>query len=128
MADAPRDKRHDSMFGAPDRLAATPLVVRREDKRFAKLRVLTYPLHDWGTFYGPIGPDPGRALAAAHDGARVAHAASRRSRSAGDEAHDRLGHVRLHPKRTPWRHSGSCPMELSDVPDSNKSRPGFGRR
>ena len=26
------------------------------------VRVLTYPLHDWGSFYGPIGPDPGETL------------------------------------------------------------------
>ena len=42
-----------------------PLVVRKERKRFADVRVLTYPLHDWGTFYGPIGPDPAAALEAA---------------------------------------------------------------
>jgi len=35
-----------------------PLVVRTEKARVGRLRVLTYPLHDWGTFYGPIGPNP----------------------------------------------------------------------
>ncbi|NIL98351.1 MAG: GNAT family N-acetyltransferase [Planctomycetales bacterium] len=39
-------------------LGIVPLVVRRENKRIASLRVLTYPLHDWGSFYGPIGRDP----------------------------------------------------------------------
>jgi CelD/BcsL family acetyltransferase involved in cellulose biosynthesis len=34
-----------------------PLVVRRESKRIASLRVLTYPLHDWGSFYAPVGAD-----------------------------------------------------------------------
>jgi CelD/BcsL family acetyltransferase involved in cellulose biosynthesis len=34
-----------------------PLVVRQESKRIASLRVLTYPLHDWGSFYGPIAAD-----------------------------------------------------------------------
>jgi hypothetical protein len=29
------------------------------------MRVLTFPLHDWGAFYGPIGPDGGDTLAAA---------------------------------------------------------------
>lgn len=41
-----------------------PLVVRTEKTRVGRLRVLTYPLHDWGTFYGPIGPDPTSTLAA----------------------------------------------------------------
>ncbi len=41
-----------------------PLVVRTESTRIGRLRVLTYPLHDWGTFYGPIGPDPGMILRA----------------------------------------------------------------
>ena len=36
-----------------------PLVVRRETKFVAgQCRKLTYPLNDWGSFYGPIGPDP----------------------------------------------------------------------
>jgi len=39
-----------------------PLVVRTESTRVGPLRVLTYPLHDWGTFYGPIGPAPSAAL------------------------------------------------------------------
>jgi len=42
-----------------------PLVVRREKTRAGTLRFLTYPLHDWGSFFGPIGPQPERALAAA---------------------------------------------------------------
>ncbi len=33
-----------------------PLVVRPEATRVGRLRVLTYPLHDWASFYGPIGP------------------------------------------------------------------------
>jgi CelD/BcsL family acetyltransferase involved in cellulose biosynthesis len=41
-----------------------PLVVRREPTRVGRLRVLTYPLHDWGSFYGPVGPEPGLTLAA----------------------------------------------------------------
>lgn len=35
-----------------------PLVIRREPSRVGPVRTLTYPLHDWGTFYGPIGPRP----------------------------------------------------------------------
>ena len=34
-----------------------PLVVLREKTRVGWVRVLTYPLHDWGTYYGPIGPN-----------------------------------------------------------------------
>jgi CelD/BcsL family acetyltransferase involved in cellulose biosynthesis len=41
-----------------------PLVVQRERTRVGSVRVLTYPLHDWGSFYGPIGPDPGATLSA----------------------------------------------------------------
>ena len=33
---------------------------RRQD--VGKLRVLTFPLHDWGSFYGPIGPDATQTL------------------------------------------------------------------
>jgi CelD/BcsL family acetyltransferase involved in cellulose biosynthesis len=64
-------------FGAEQRLRAlivceggqptgiVPLVVRRERTKVGTLRFLTYPLHGWGSFYGPIGPDPARTLAAA---------------------------------------------------------------
>ena len=39
-----------------------PLVVRNERTRFGTLRYLTYPLDHWGSFYGPIGPNPGSTL------------------------------------------------------------------
>lgn len=42
-----------------------PLTVIGEATRIGRVKVLTYPLHDWGSFYGPIGADPGGALAAA---------------------------------------------------------------
>ncbi len=41
-----------------------PLVVYPETTRVGRLRVLSYPLHDWGSFYGPIGPDPAGVLRA----------------------------------------------------------------
>ena len=41
-----------------------PLVVRREPSRAGRLRVLTYPLHDWGSFYGPLGSNPTATLVA----------------------------------------------------------------
>ena len=43
-------------------LGILPLAVRRERTRVGTVRVLTYPLHDWGSFYGPIGPEPGLTL------------------------------------------------------------------
>ncbi len=41
-----------------------PLVVYSEGTRVGRLRVLSYPLHDWGSFYGPIGPNPADTLRA----------------------------------------------------------------
>jgi CelD/BcsL family acetyltransferase involved in cellulose biosynthesis len=41
-----------------------PLVVARQKTRLGPLRVLTYPLHGWGSFYGPIGEDAHGMLAA----------------------------------------------------------------
>jgi CelD/BcsL family acetyltransferase involved in cellulose biosynthesis len=35
-----------------------PLTVIREQTRVGLVRVLTYPLHDWASFFGPIGPNP----------------------------------------------------------------------
>jgi CelD/BcsL family acetyltransferase involved in cellulose biosynthesis len=43
-------------------LGILPLVVRTERTKVGSVRVLTYPLHDWGTFYGPIGPNPTATL------------------------------------------------------------------
>ena len=43
-------------------LGILPLVVQRERTRVGRVRTLTYPLHDWGTFYGPIGPNPTATL------------------------------------------------------------------
>jgi CelD/BcsL family acetyltransferase involved in cellulose biosynthesis len=45
-------------------LGILPLVVRTEPTRVGRLRVLTYPLHDWATFYSPIGPNPTATLVA----------------------------------------------------------------
>ena len=35
-----------------------PFTVRMEKFRLGHLRVLSFPLDDWGTFYGPLGEDP----------------------------------------------------------------------
>ena len=53
------------LIGPPDcPEGILPLVVYREGTRVGPLRVLSYPLHDWGSFYGPIGPNPAGTLAA----------------------------------------------------------------
>ncbi len=41
-----------------------PLTVVRERTRLGTVRVLTYPLDGWGTFFGPIGPDLAATLLA----------------------------------------------------------------
>jgi CelD/BcsL family acetyltransferase involved in cellulose biosynthesis len=38
--------------------------VRRERSRLGAVRILGFPLHDWGSFYGPIGPNPAEILTA----------------------------------------------------------------
>jgi len=45
-------------------LGILPLAVRTEATRIGSIRVLTYPLHNWGTFYGPLGPNPTATLTA----------------------------------------------------------------
>jgi CelD/BcsL family acetyltransferase involved in cellulose biosynthesis len=50
-------------LGSP--LGIVPLVVRREPTRVGWLRVITYPLHDWSTYYGPLGPHRTATLTAA---------------------------------------------------------------
>ena len=35
-----------------------PLAVVGESTWVGRMRTLTYPLHNWASFYGPIGPDP----------------------------------------------------------------------
>jgi CelD/BcsL family acetyltransferase involved in cellulose biosynthesis len=46
-------------------IGIVPLTVIRERTRLGDLRVLTFPLHDWGWFYGPIGPNPAATLTSA---------------------------------------------------------------
>ncbi|MDP6443607.1 MAG: GNAT family N-acetyltransferase [Pirellulaceae bacterium] len=47
-----------------DLVGVMPLTVRDEPTRLGSLRVLTYPLADWGTTFGPIGPNPTATLVA----------------------------------------------------------------
>lgn len=48
---------------AGETIGILPLAVRTETTRLGPIRVLGYPLDDWGTFYGPIGPNPTATLA-----------------------------------------------------------------
>jgi CelD/BcsL family acetyltransferase involved in cellulose biosynthesis len=45
-----------------DLTGVLPLVVRGEPTRVGSLRTLTFPLDQWGAWYGPIGPRPGSIL------------------------------------------------------------------
>jgi CelD/BcsL family acetyltransferase involved in cellulose biosynthesis len=52
-------------YAAGEPLGILPLCVRRERHRLSTIRVLTYPLDNWGTWYGPIGPNPAATMMAA---------------------------------------------------------------
>jgi len=43
-------------------IGIVPLCVCKEHYHVGNLRVLTYPLSDWGTWYGPIGANPSASL------------------------------------------------------------------
>jgi CelD/BcsL family acetyltransferase involved in cellulose biosynthesis len=53
------------VLGPDGPIGIVPLVVSRELTKVGSIRVLTYPLHDWGSYYGPIGPDAAVTLEAA---------------------------------------------------------------
>ena len=46
-------------------IGIVPFCVRVERRRIGQVRVLTYPLDDWSTFYGPISPEPAATMRAA---------------------------------------------------------------
>jgi CelD/BcsL family acetyltransferase involved in cellulose biosynthesis len=46
-------------------IGIVPLVITIEPRRIGPVRVLGYPLHGWGSFYGPIGPDAATILTVA---------------------------------------------------------------
>ena len=53
------------IVSAADRqIGVLPLTVVTESTRLGRIRVLTYPLDGWGTFFGPIGPNPTATLTA----------------------------------------------------------------
>lgn len=47
-----------------------PLIIFSEETKLGKTRVLSWPLSEWGTFYGPIGSDPTVTL---REGMRYIH-------------------------------------------------------
>ncbi len=47
-------------FGMP--IGIVPLCVQRERYHVGNVRVLTYPLSDWGLWYGPIGPNQSASM------------------------------------------------------------------
>ena len=44
-------------------LGFLPLVEKNITTRMGRLRLLTFPLDNWGSFYGPVGSEPGKILA-----------------------------------------------------------------
>lgn len=46
-------------------IGIVPWCIRHEPRRVGPVRVLTYPLNDWGAFFGPIGPEPRETMRAA---------------------------------------------------------------
>ena len=46
-------------------IGIVPFCVRTERRKVGALRMLTYPLNDWGTFYGPVSARPATAFRAA---------------------------------------------------------------
>jgi CelD/BcsL family acetyltransferase involved in cellulose biosynthesis len=42
---------------AGETVGIVPLVLRSEPTKIGPIRALTYPLDDWGSFYGPVGGD-----------------------------------------------------------------------
>jgi len=45
-------------------IGIVPLCIRKERYKLGTLRVLTYPLDNWGTWFGPIGPHPAMTMLA----------------------------------------------------------------
>jgi CelD/BcsL family acetyltransferase involved in cellulose biosynthesis len=46
-------------------IGLVPLVLEQERGRLGSFRTLTYPVRNWGTHFGPVGPEPERSLKAA---------------------------------------------------------------
>jgi CelD/BcsL family acetyltransferase involved in cellulose biosynthesis len=46
-------------------VAIVPFIVQHERSKVGDLRVLTYPISNWGSFYGPVGSEPAKAISLA---------------------------------------------------------------
>ncbi|MBN2294388.1 MAG: hypothetical protein JXM70_18310, partial [Pirellulales bacterium] len=53
------------VYDGNEALGILPLVVQSEYTKAGNVRVLTYPLDGWGSFFGPVGPNPTLTLRAA---------------------------------------------------------------
>ena len=53
------------VYDGEEAIGILPLSVQTERTRAGSVRVLTYPLDGWGSFFGPIGPFPALTLRAA---------------------------------------------------------------
>jgi len=97
-----------------------PLVVRREVTKVGLLRALTYPLHGWGSFYGPIGAHPQQLLNCAMD--RIRHSPRNwdlldlrwvdQATETADHSHRALHSAGFPARRAPWLESAV--IELHD--------------
>ena len=91
-----------------------PLVVRTEVKNLIATRVLTYPLADWGAFYGPIGPNTTATLLAAmrhiRETERDWDMIDMRWTSDGHRTETAMDQVGLANERSVWCHSAQVEM------------------
>jgi hypothetical protein len=53
------------VYRGDDPQGIVPLSIVKERTRIGPVRVLTYPLHDWASFYSPLGSNPCAVLTAA---------------------------------------------------------------
>jgi CelD/BcsL family acetyltransferase involved in cellulose biosynthesis len=53
------------VYSGGEVIGIAPLCVRRETYRVSRVRVLTYPLDNWSTWFGPVGPNPAATMFAA---------------------------------------------------------------
>lgn len=52
------------VYSGPTPIGILPMSIETIVKKMGHFKCLTYPLHGWGSFYGPIGPNPAETLAA----------------------------------------------------------------
>ncbi len=99
------------IVAADDRpIGILPLTVIRERTRLGTIRVLTYPLDGWGTFYGPIGPNPTATLWAGLRHLNATHARLGSCRLPLDRCRRdrRRPHAPSPPRRRPFRQAGAA--------------------